>query len=449
MSDKIHLVGGGLSGALLGVFLARRGYAVELFERRNDMRKEDMSAGRSINLALSARGLAALEKVGLVDEVMQDAIPMRGRMIHPVEGEAYFMPYGKDEHEVIYAISRGDLNKVLLNAAERHNSLNLHFNRRCTDFNLRTGAITFEDEAGEIFEEPSTVAIGTDGAGSALRMSMLKGVPRFSFSQDFLEYGYKELLIPAGADGGFLIDKNALHIWPRANYMLIALPNPDGSFTCTLFFPYEGAESFAALESERDVRAFFDKVFPDASKLMPQLEHEFFTNPTGHLATVRCQPWHSGAKALLLGDAAHAVVPFFGQGMNCCFEDCAVFDALLKNAGNNPDWANLFAAFEKARKPNADAIADMALENFVEMRDSVADPTFQLKKKVGQLLEAEFAGRFIPRYSMVTFHPEIPYAEAQRKGRAQDEILNELCRDISTPDQLDMAKAAKLVATLN
>lgn len=441
---KIHVVGGGLVGTLSAIFLAQRGFSVALYERRPDMRKANIAAGRSINLAVTARGLKALDEVGLLADVLRLAIPMKGRMLHDVEGKTTFVSYGQKEHEVINSVSRGDLNKLLLSKAESYPNVEILFNQRCKDYAPAARTLTFMDE--NVHKEKTVKAdiiIGADGGGSALRKTFSEQVKNFTMTQDTLAHGYKELVIPAAPGGGFLMEKNALHIWPRKSFMLIALPNLDGSFTVTLFFAHEGKESFAALKAPADVQAFFENIFPDATALMPTLTKDFFENPTGFMTTVKCLPWHLEDKVMLIGDASHAIVPFFGQGMNCGFEDCSALGTLLDKHGTN--WKSLFKELETLRKPNADAIADMALENFVEMRDTVADAKFQLKKQVGFELEKRYPGRFIPRYAMVVFYPEIPYAEAKRRGKIQDKMLEELCVNATTIEQIDWDKAAQLI----
>lgn len=438
MSKTIHIVGSGLVGPLAAIYCARQGYNVELYERRADMRKTGVAAGRSINLAVSARGLKALEGVGLRDKVMTIAIPMGGRMLHDVQGQTSYVPYGQKDDEVINAMSRGLLNVFMLDEAEKYPNINIHFDHVCTGYDYDTDILHFGDR-----QVKAETVIAADGAWSALRKAMLDKLPNFNYAQNFLEYGYKELTIPPGSNGSFRMEKNALHIWPRQNYMLIALPNTDGSFTCTMFFPYDGDESFAALKTEKDVNDFFARVFPDALAMIPELATEFFANPTGALTTIRCQPWNWGGKVLLIGDAAHAIVPFYGQGLNCGFEDCRILGDML--SGDVQDWNSLFASFGRQRKADADAIADMALENFIEMRDSVADPRFLLKKKVGFELEKRFPGRFIPRYSMVTFHPEIPYAEALRLGRIHERLLEQLTANINDPAQVDWDRAGEML----
>lgn len=443
--ETITLVGAGLAGSLLAVFLARRGFRVEVYEKRPDIRRESAgagSAGRSINLAMSVRGLHALHQVGLKDEVLGMAIPMTGRLIHPVEGEQVLQPYGQRDEEVIYSVSRGELNRVLVSAAERQDGVRFHFNARCTGVEFRTGVLYIRDDAtNHVHSLRPRRIIGVDGSASAIRTAMMNA-GRFDLSQQYLTHGYKELTIPAGPDGAYRMAPNALHIWPRGLYMLIALPNLDGSFTCTLFFPHEGEYSFDSLLEPEQVLAFFGRQFPDATALMPDLATLYRGNPTGSLVTLKCFPWHYRDRVLLLGDAAHAIVPFFGQGMNCAFEDCTVLDECIEAFW--PDWGKVFEAFGQRRKENTDAIADMALANYVEMRDLVSDPGFQLRQKVGFLLEQKFPEVFIPRYSMVSFH-RFPYSEALHRGEIQDGILRELCASVSSADQVDWNRAGRLV----
>ena len=439
--DKLTLIGSGLTGPLLAISLVERGFEVELYERRPDMRRVPISAGRSINLALSTRGIHALREAGVFEQIRKIIIPMRGRMMHAVSGELTFMPYGKDETEVINAVSRAELNIALMNAAEAH-GVSIHFNRRCTGFDLRSGAVYVRNhDTGPRATIETNVAIATDGAVSAIRTAMLK-VPRFNFSQQYLDYGYKELTIPAGPGGQHIFETHALHIWPRGTFMLIALPNIDGAFGCILFLPFDGDVSFTSLDTESKVQTFFATQFPDALAVMPDLKANFFANPTGAMVTVKCSPWHVDGKALLLGDAAHAIVPFFGQGMNCAFEDCTYFLELLDRLG--PDWPRLFSEFENARKTDTDAIADLAIENFVEMRDRVADPRFLFRKKIELELEKKYPGTFVPKYAMVTFH-RTPYSVAAARGAIQDRILGELCDSVQRIEDVDWQKADKLV----
>ena len=440
-ADTISLIGAGLNGPLLAIGLVKRGFRVEIYERRADMRKVPISAGRSINLALSTRGIHALTEAGLWNQMQNIIIPMKGRMMHSAASELTFQPYGKDEAEVINSISRAELNIALMNAAEAQ-GVEIHFQQRCTGIDLKTGSLQIHDEQKNTDRTiDSSVVIGCDGSASAIRGEMLK-LPRFNFSQQYLDYGYKELTIPAGPNGNHLLETNALHIWPRGNYMLIALPNVDGTFACILFLPFEGPDSFAQLNSASSVVDFFKSHFPDASLLVPDLTDTFFGNPTGAMVTIKCSPWHVDGRVLLLGDAAHAIVPFFGQGINCGFEDCTCLLALLDRHG--PDWMRVFADFEKERKINTDAIADLAVENFVEMRDRVADPRFLFRKRVELALEAKYPRLFVPKYSMVTFH-RIPYATALSRGQIQDRMLTELCDGINRVDEIDWNKADSLI----
>lgn len=438
--ETVTLIGAGLNGPLLGLELAKRGLRVEIYERRPDMRRVPISAGRSINLAISTRGIHALKQAGLWDAMQKIVIPMRGRMMHSASSELTFQRYGKDNSEVINSISRAELNIALMNAAEAQ-GVKIYFQERCTGINLKTGALRLrQEESGDERTIESAVAIGCDGSASAIREQMLRR-SRFNFSQQYLDYGYKELTIPARA-GTHVLEINALHIWPRGNYMLIALPNVDGTFACILFLPFEGPDSFERLTTHDEVKEFFREHFPDTVPLMPDLAENFFANPTGAMVTIKCSPWQAGGKALLLGDAAHAIVPFFGQGINCGFEDCTIFLELLDRYG--AEWGRVFPEFETARKENTDAIADMAVENFVEMRDRVADPRFLLRKKVELALEAKFPNLFVPKYAMVTFH-RIPYAVALKRGQIQDKMLGGLCDSIGRVDELDWGRAEQLI----
>lgn len=439
----VTLVGAGLVGSLLALFLARRGFRVTLLERRSDLRKERQSAGRSINLAISTRGLHALRAVGLEAETLPHLIPMKGRMIHPVTGELGFQPYGKDESQYINAISRAWLNKVLLTHAEQTGRVSIEFRQRVTAVDLKAGTLTVHDEAtGTTSVREAPVVLGTDGSASAVRQALTESVGLQSQTET-LAHGYKELEIPAGQDALHAIERNALHIWPRGNYMMIALPNEDGSFTCTLFLPFEGPTSFATLGTPADVRAFFERDFPDARALMPSLEEDFFRNPTARMVGVKSAPWHFEGRALLLGDAAHAMVPFYGQGMNCGFEDCFALDQTLSE---EPDFARAFARFNSERKPNADAISDMAVENFVEMRDKTADPQFLLEKAVEKKLLNAFPDEFLSRYSLVSFSL-LPYRFAYRVGEVAQEIVAELAQDLVRVEDLDLERAGTLVRT--
>ena len=440
-AETVSLIGAGLNGPLLALGLVKRGFRVDIYERRPDMRRVRTSAGRSINLALSTRGIHALAQAGLWDEMRKIIIPMKGRMMHSATAELTFQPYGKDESEVINAISRSDLNMALMNAAEQQ-GVKICFEERCTGIDLKTGAIQLRNErTGTDRELNPGVVIACDGAVSVIRNEILKH-GRFNFSQQYLDYGYKELTIPAGPNGKHALETNALHIWPRGNHMLIALPNIDGTFGCILFLPFEGPDSFAGLTTPAAVIEFFRLRFPDVIPLMPDLADNFSANPIGAMVTIKCSPWHVDGRALLLGDAAHAIVPFFGQGINCGFEDCSCLLEHLDRHG--ADWQLIFQEFEKARKINTDAIADMAVENFVEMRDRVADPRFLFRKNVELALEAKYPQLFVPKYAMVTFH-RIPYATAFDRGQSQDRMLSELCDSIERVEDLDWNKADKLI----
>lgn len=444
MYQRITLIGGGLAGPLLSLHLARRGFEVDIYERRADMRTSGSTEGRSINLALSTRGIYALRQVGLERDILALAIPMKGRMMHALDGVLTFQPYGNDEGEVIYSISRAQLNIALMNAAEHTGKVKFHFHTRCTGMDCAGGELHFRDEmANRQFSLRTKPVIGTDGSASVLRESMRrKGLA--DYTEEYLEYGYKELSIPAAADGRFAMEPNALHIWPRKTFMLIALPNLDGSFTAILFYPFKGRESFETLDEPQRVREFFRAQFPDVLALMPSVVENFFANPTGSMVTVRCLPWHVAGQLLLLGDASHAIVPFFGQGMNCAFEDCTVFTEYLDKYGD--DWEKIFENVEQARKPNCDAIAEMALENFVEMRDLVADPRFLFRKKVELELEKRFPTTFVPRYGMVTFH-RVPYAVALERGKIQDNILDSVCNEVQSIEDIDWTRAEQLIRT--
>ena len=444
--QNITIVGAGLAGSLLSIYLAKKGYSVNVYERRPDMRKADISAGKSINLALSTRGIHALKEVGLYDEIKKISIPMYGRMIHALDSSTSLQPYGKDKTEYINSVSRGDLNKKLMDLAEGFQSVKFHFNMPCTSMNMDNNEIYFRnDETGNAEAIKSDITIATDGATSPVRMEMLK-VPRFDFKQEYENYGYKELHIPPNADGSFKMETNALHIWPRGSFMLIALPNMDGSFTCTLFLAYDkslgGESSFEALSSKEKVQQFFEKNFPDAIELMPELLEDFFGNPTGTLITIKCFPWCIDGKLAMLGDSAHAIVPFFGQGMNAAFEDCTYLNECINKYPG--DWNRIFSEYQNLRKVNTDAIADLAQENFVEMRDLVADTRFQLKKKIESLLYKKFPDTFIPKYTMVTFL-RVPYSVALERGRIQESILHELSEGVSEPEGINMEKAQRLI----
>ncbi|HVS77479.1 MAG TPA: NAD(P)/FAD-dependent oxidoreductase [Steroidobacteraceae bacterium] len=438
--QAVNIVGAGLAGALLAVLLARRGFAIDLYDRRPDPRLAASERGRSINLALAARGIAALERAGLMERVRPLLIPMRGRMVHSLSGETRLQPYGQRQSEVIYSVSRADLNRVLIEEAARHPQVRLRFRHTCLEATPADGTLRFRDEStGADCHVPMATAFATDGAGSAIRASLVRA-GLVTAREDRLDHDYKELTIPAH-EARHVMEPHALHIWPRGGFMLIALPNMDGSFTATLFLARSGPDSFDSLTDSERVRSLFDGQFADAVRLMPRLLEEFTSHPQGLLGTVHARPWHIGGRVLLLGDAAHAIVPFHGQGMNASFEDCRVLDGLLDR---HEDWGALFAQFERCRLPDTAAIAQMALENYVEMRDTVRDPGYLRRKELAMELERRFPGRFIPRYSMVMFHPEISYAEALRRGAVQEEILAEL--DERASGEVDFELAGRLIA---
>jgi len=431
MPDKkqnILIVGAGLCGSLLALRLAQRGFNVSVYEKRPDLRKVDISAGRSINLAFSDRGIKAMSLVGIQDKVEPLCIPMNGRMLHDTKGDSYLSNYSGREHEYINSISRGGLNALLLDEAENYDNVDIHFNKKCQSIDFEKTTATFYDYKTKTeFVEDADVIIGTDGAGSVLRKSYyLEKKFLFSFSQDYLTHGYKELSILPTENGDFKTYKNALHIWPRGEFMLIALPNLDGSFTVTLFLSFdEGAYNFNNLITPQLVTEFFQKEFPDALELMPNLVEDFLENPTSPLGTVKCSPWHYKGNTLLMGDAAHAIVPFYGQGMNASFEDVVEFDQVLDACED--DWETVFKTYEKIRKKDTDAIADLAIDNFHEMKDHVANPIFQEKRKLEMALEENFPEAYSSKYSLVTFNEHIGYQEAMLRGRAQDKaILNML-----------------------
>lgn len=442
--QKVIIIGAGLAGSLLSLYLAKRGIETEIYESRGDMRLEEMSAGRSINLALSNRGIAALREVGMDKYMLAEAVPMHGRMLHDTAGNTKLLPYSGRKGEYINSVSRGGLNIALINEADKYAESKFYFNEKCVDFDCNSGEAIFE--SGKIVKGDTVIA--TDGAGSAVRQAMMNGgVPRFNYEQKFLEHGYKELHIPPNLTGEFQMEKNALHIWARHEFLMIALPNFDGSFTCTLFLAFEGANSFEQLTDEKSLMYFFHTNFADAIPLMPTLIEDFFTNPTGNLGTVKCLPWNVGGKALLLGDSAHAMVPFYGQGMNCAFEDCRVLDSLIEKHGTD-NWETIFEQYTAERKQNADAICDLAQENFYEMRDAVADPVFQRKRELETKLEQTFPDYF-SKYSMVTFREDLPYLVAKQKGNAQDNLLMEICTEITDIQTLNLNQVMEKIRVLH
>ncbi len=430
-NERIAIAGGGLVGSLWAVYMAQKGFQVDIYERRNDPRRADFVGGRSINLALSDRGWKALEGVGLGPKIKELAIPMHRRVMHGKDESITFQPYG-NEGQAIYSVPRGGLNKILLEKADEYDNVNVFFNHRVRDIDLKTNVMTLENqETGERREEKYDRIFGTDGAFSAVR-SKLSRRDRFNFSQTYLTHGYKELVIPPNADGSHRIEVEALHIWPRGEFMMIALPNQDGSFTCTLFFPFEGEKSFEALSTNEKIEQFFHEEFPDAIPHMPTLMQDYHENPSSSLVMISCSPWHLEDRICLMGDASHAIVPFYGQGMNSGFEDCTVLNDLFE--AHHGDWGKTFEAFSKKRFPEAEAIRELALRNYIEMRDLTADPMFLLQKKIEKHFANKYPSKWIPLYSQVTFS-HIPYDEALRNGERQDEIMKEV---MNRPDIEDV-----------
>ena len=438
-AETINIIGAGQCGTLVAIMLARHGYDVEVYERFSDPRIEDAEAGRSINLALAARGLNALEKVGIDQLIKPLLVPMRGRMVHRQDGSTEFLRYGLRGDEEIYSITRLGLNQVLLGAADKIGNLNLNFQQNAIGYDAPDRTVHVRDERdGSLYQVEADPLFAADGAGSNIRRSF-DGTGTFGGVENLLTHGYKELAIPAGPGGRYQLEPNALHIWPRGGFMLIALPNPGGDFTLTLFLANEGPGSFEELRNESSVVAFFEEHFADAAPLIPNLVDDMLNHPLGVLGTVRCRHWHDRGNVLLLGDAAHAIVPFHGQGMNLAFEDCVLLDHIVTDLGS--DWANVFARFESEQLANANAIADMALDNYIEMRDTVRDPKFALRKELAFELERRLPEHFIPRYSMVMFHEDIPYLTAQRRGEVQKALLEEFTARADTLAEVDIDAA--------
>ena len=442
-NEKITIAGGGLVGALLALLLGQRGFRVEVYESRVDMRKQDISAGRSINLALADRGIRPLEMAEVMDSVKGFILPMIGRRVHEIGKDSILQPYGQKSSEIVYSVSRAKLNKLLLDEAEKTGNVNFHFEHKISSLNLESKKILFENFNGDLdknIEVTYELLIGADGAGSIVRQELLKKVGTEN-KVEWLDHSYKELTIPPTEQGEFRIDAKALHIWPRSDFMLIALPNPDFSFTVTLFMPTKGKISFDQLKTKQSVRDFFAEHFPGLSDLIPDLENDFFKNPTGPLGTVKCFPWIYEDSVCLMGDSAHAIVPFHGQGMNCGFEDCGEFVTLLDKFES---WQDVLKSYQNARKANGDAIAELALDNYVVMRASVIDEKFLMKKKIGFELERKFPEKFIPRYSRVMFH-HTPYADTLEIGKIQDRILDDLYDKMQTTGTIDFDLASSLI----
>jgi kynurenine 3-monooxygenase len=417
---KAIIVGAGLAGSLWAVYLAKEGYKVTIYERRADIRQAEISAGKSINLALSTRGWTALKAAGIEKEVNEIAIPMPGRIMHSMNGDLTFQPYGKDG-EAIYSVSRGHLNAIMMDLAEK-NGATIHYNTKCIDADTKSGTVTLKSyKTGNTFEDSADVVFAADGAFSAVRYNAFQKQNRFDYMQDYIDDGYKELLLPPNKDGSYQIDKNALHIWPRGRFMLIALPNEDGSFTCTLFMPFEGENSFESIKNDEDVKTFFKTTFPDFYDMMPNLVENWHEHPLSSLSIIRCKPWTSG-KIALMGDAAHATVPFYGQGMNGSFEDCYVMYNLMKK--HNENWEEVFKEYE-LRKPDGDALQDLSVHNYHVMRDAVSDPKFLLQKKLEAKFSKAHPEKWMPLYSQVSFS-NIPYSEAWETGMKQDGIMKKV-----------------------
>ena len=436
-SGQVTIVGAGLCGSLLAIMLKKQGIGVSVLERRGDPRTSAAVAGRSINLALSARGIRALRHAGIFAKVEELLMPMRGRIIHDERGATELQRYGQREHEQIYSVSRAELNRILIDSAEHDQGIAVEFGQEVRGFDA-AGALSVSNGVDRTLRSEPVIA--ADGAGSSIRRA-LEDTVGIGATEALLPHGYKELCIPPRTAGRHQLDPGGLHIWPRGGFMLIALPNPGGDFTLTLFLPNEGKDSFASLGTASDIDVFFRRYFPDVVPLIPNLAEAFVANPVGILGTVRCRTWHDGGKALLVGDAAHAIVPFHGQGMNLAFEDCVLLDRIVRDGRS---WEESFGAFEEQQLPNANAIADMALENYVEMRDTVRDPKYKLRKELSFQLERRLPGRFIPRYSMVMFHEEIPFSIAQYRGALQQALLDELVRDAHAVEEIDLDAAEAL-----
>jgi kynurenine 3-monooxygenase len=422
-NKKVIIVGAGLVGSLWAVYLSKAGYSVTIYERRSDIRKAEISAGKSINLSLSNRGWKALDAVGVGDEIRKIAIPMFGRMMHDMAGNLTFQQYGKAD-EAIYSVSRGKVNATMMDIAEKHGNATIHYNHECKRVDLKNGIVYLKNtETGAELEEKADLIFAADGAFSAVRYNSMQKLDRFNYSQNFIADGYRELLLPANSDGSYRMDKNALHIWPRGRFMVIALANEDGSFTCTLFMPHTGGEhAFDKLTDKASVDNFFKSVFPDFYEMMPNIADAWEDHPLSSLAIVRCYPWTSG-KVALMGDAAHATVPFYGQGMNAGFEDCTVMnDLMLKH---NHNWEAIFDEYSRERKPDGDSLQDLSLDNYYVMRDYVGDPAFLLRKKIEAKFSTLYPDKWIPLYSQVTFS-EIRYSVAYKQGQVQSKIMDEI-----------------------
>ena len=445
MSEKITIIGAGPVGILLALYLAQKGYPVDLYEKRGNPASQPKAEGRSINLALSMRGLHALKEVGLEQELLKQGVQMRGRMIHSIGQDPHFIPYSPHQSHAIYSIGRSELSKILLQKTEKYPAISVTFNEECLGIDLKEQTLHFHNTlTNDRHQRPFTILFDAEGTGSAVRTSLLKQ-PYTSYSQEYLNYDYKELTLPS-LRGHYQLEKEALHLWPRGNQLMIALPNPDGTFTCTLFLPRTGNPNFLNLDTSLKANQFFKDVFPDAFPLFDELEEQFFLNPIGSLMTIRIAPWtYHGAyqgMVLLIGDSAHGIVPFYGQGLNCGFEDCSFLNACIDKFQG--DWEAIFREYEEGRKKNTDAIAELSFDNFVELREKVADPVFQLKRKLETALEEAYPHEFMSKYSMVTFSL-IPYEEALIRGRRQDEILMKACARASSLAELNLAEIMAMI----
>lgn len=432
-NEKLNIIGGGPVGALLAIYLAKKGYQIDLFEKRGDPRFHVEPEGRSINLALSARGLYALNEVGVYEQLLQYAVQMNGRLVHDKDGEQYFLPYSQNQNHVIYSISRVELNKILLEAAASYPNITLNFNENCLGVDIKSQVLNFQNmHSKQHHQRALNITFGAEGMWSAVRTSLLN-MPYTNFSQQYLDYDYKELTIPASK--GHILERNALHLWPRGGHVMIALPNPDGSFRCTLFLPHRGDLSFTHFERYEEAVSFFRREFSDALPLMPDFSTQLTEYPVGRLATIKISPWSFQGRVLLIGDAAHGIVPFYGQGLNCGFENCAFLNRCIEEYQG--EWSQVFSAYERGRKANTDAIAELSLDNFVELREKVADPLFRLKRELESTLEAAYPDEFVSKYSMVTFS-RIPYEAALIRGRMQDQLLMDVCKNITNIAEVDL-----------
>jgi kynurenine 3-monooxygenase len=442
--ETITVIGAGLVGSVLSMFLAKAGHRVDVYERNPDIRGANRTPGRSINLTLCDRGFNALDALGAGDIVRGISVPVYGRLIHGVKADLSFQPYGNN-NEAIYSISRSDLNEALLNFAEENFDIKFHFNEKCIGVDLETATVEMKNSvSGTVTKRRADRLFGCDGAHSAVRMRLQK-LNLFNFSQQYWDQGYKELHVPPGAGGCWASKHNALHIWPRGHYMLIAFPNTDGSFTCSLHIPYEGKISFQSIKTGADLSALFEESFPDVIRLMPNLAEDFFRTPPHSMITIKCSPWSFKGKVALTGDAAHAIYPSYGQGANTGFEDCLILYECMQRHGR--DWESLLREYESMRKPNTDAIADLCVEHFIELRDLVGDQRFQLRKEIERKINRLYPEKYKDLYSMITFTCR-PHAEAWRIDRRQRAIVDEIMRVEGIEHKLDSTEVESLIGKL-